>query len=140
MLSHLHTHVVSELQQSSRTDTVFVVTAVLFNLVVLGINWGVAAASHGPDRDATKDLILAVLVVATVLINFFCLRALQAGRHTRAKLTGGLIALYKDQAIDRYYDPQLLDAYGARNKLFVAVLVVLAVIATVVPLLERLGG
>jgi len=140
MLSHLHTHVVSELQQSSRTDTVFVVTAVLFNLVVLGINWGVAAASHGTDYDATKDLILAVLVVATVLINFFCFKALRAGRHTRATLTGGLITLYKDQGIDRYYDPQLLDSYGARNKLFVAVLMVLAVIATVVPLLERFGG
>lgn len=140
MLSHLHTHVVSELQQSSRTDTVFVVTAVLFNLVVLGINWGVAAASHGADHNATKDLILGVLVVATVLINFFCLKALGAGRRMRATLTGGLIALYKDQSIDRYYDPQLLDSYGARNKLFVAVLVVLAAIATVVPLLERLGG
>ncbi|MBN1424966.1 hypothetical protein JXA88_10450 [Candidatus Fermentibacteria bacterium] len=139
MLSHLHTHVVSELQQSSRTDTVFVVTAVLFNLVVLGINWGVAA-SQGAEADATKDLILAVLVAATILINFFCFKALRAGRHTRARLTGGLIALYKDQEIDRYYDPQLLDAYGARNKLFVAVLVVLAVIATVVPLLERFGG
>ncbi|MBN1424861.1 hypothetical protein JXA88_09920 [Candidatus Fermentibacteria bacterium] len=140
MLDHLHTHVVSELQQSSRTDTVFVVTAVLFNLVVLGINWGVAAASHGAGQSATKDLILAVLVVATILINFFCFKALRAGRHMRAKLTGGLVALYRDKEIDRYYDPQLLDEYGTRNKLFVAVLVVLAVIATVVPLLERIGG
>ena len=38
MLSDLHQHVVSELQQSSKTDTVFVISAVLFNLVVLGIN------------------------------------------------------------------------------------------------------
>ncbi len=38
MLREVHEHVVGELQQNARTDTVFVVTAVLFNLVVLGIN------------------------------------------------------------------------------------------------------
>ena len=34
MLERLHEHMVSEIQQSSRTDTVFVVTAVIFNLVI----------------------------------------------------------------------------------------------------------
>jgi len=47
MLEQLHEHVVAELQQSSRTDTVFVVTAVVFNLVVLAINAGVAGGSDG---------------------------------------------------------------------------------------------
>jgi hypothetical protein len=34
MIERVHEHVVSELQQSAKTDTVFVVTAVLFNLIV----------------------------------------------------------------------------------------------------------
>ena len=38
MLERLHEHVVNELGQSSRTDTIFVVVAVIFNLIALGIN------------------------------------------------------------------------------------------------------
>lgn len=136
MLSELHGHVVGELQQNSRTDTVFVVSAVLFNLVVLGINWGVASDSH---RDGGgNDGILVVLIVATLLINFFAIRALNAGRQTRSRLIAGLIAMYTDNAIDKYYDAALLDIYGARYKLFVAVLLVLAAIAIIVPLLARI--
>ncbi|MCA9918398.1 MAG: hypothetical protein KC445_10630 [Anaerolineales bacterium] len=37
MLNELHNHIVNELGQSSRTDTIFVVTAVVFNLIVLGV-------------------------------------------------------------------------------------------------------
>ncbi|MEJ2719679.1 MAG: hypothetical protein P8181_00880 [bacterium] len=48
--------------------------------------------------------------------------------------------MYKDNGIDKYYDPSLLDTYAVRNKLFVAVLMVLATIAIVVPLLERIVG
>jgi hypothetical protein len=140
MLSDLHKHVVSELQQSSKTDTVFVISAVLFNLVVLGINWGVASASHDAEANGSNDLILAVLVAATLLINVFAVRALIAGRQTRTSLITGLLAMYQDQGVDKYYDPSLLDTYGARYKLFIAVLAVLAFIAVVVPLLERFSG
>ena len=140
MLSNLHQHVVSELQQSSKTDTVFVVSAVLFNLVVLGINWGVASASHSTEENGGNDLIFAVLVVATLLINVFSVKALIAGRQTRTSLITGLLTMYKDQGVEKYYDPSLLDTYGARYKLFIAVLAVLAFIAVVVPLLERFTG
>ena len=50
MLDRLHEHVVSELNQGARTDTVFVVTAVAFNLVVLAINWNVADAPYNPGK------------------------------------------------------------------------------------------
>lgn len=36
MLKEIHGHIVDELQQNAKTDTVFVVAAVLFNLAVLG--------------------------------------------------------------------------------------------------------
>ena len=42
MLGQVHDHIVSELGESSRTDTIFVLTAIIFNLIVLGINFGVA--------------------------------------------------------------------------------------------------
>jgi hypothetical protein len=140
MLKEVHSHVVSELQQNSRTDTVFVVVAVLFNLVALGINWGVASEGSGANRSAQHDWILVLLIIATLLINGFAGRALTAGSGSRRRLLTGLVAMYQDHGVDKYYDATLLDTYGARYKLFLAVLFILAGISIVVPLLERVLG
>ena len=140
MLKEVHEHVVSELQQNAKTDTVFVVTAVLFNLIVLGINWGVASDSHSGEGKAVNDFILALMIIATLFINAFATRALIAGRQSRQKLVSGMIAMYKDNGVDKYYDASLLDTYAARYKLFMSVLAALALIAIVVPLFERVMG
>ena len=140
MLREIHEHVISELQQGSRTDMVFVVTAVLFNLIALGINWGVASGSKTEGHPPQNDVILAILIVAILLINFFAVRALLAGLNTRKKLLSGLINMYKDNNVDKYYDASLLDVYGIRYKLFVAVLGSLAAISIIIPLLERFLG
>ena len=42
MIDRVHQHIVSELQQGARTDTIFVVIAVLLNLLMLAISSGVA--------------------------------------------------------------------------------------------------
>ncbi len=139
MLREIHEHIVSELQQSSRADTVFVVTAVLFNLIVLGINWGVASET-GRGGGTQNDWILAVLIGASTFINFFSIRALLAGRDTRKKLASGLIVMYKDNGVEKYYDASLLDTYQTRYRLFVAVLFSLFAISVVVPLMERFMG
>jgi hypothetical protein len=138
MLEKLHDHIVDELQQNARTDTVFVVAAVLFNLVVLGINWAVASSGHDGDRGA-GDVIFALLVVATFAINGFCLRALAAGRATRLKLVRGLLDMYRDNDIARYYDETLVAAYAARYTMFMAVTGVLGALAIVVPFIARLA-
>ena len=138
MLKEVHEHILSELQQSSRTDTIFVVSAVIFNLVVLGINWGVAQPDRNQLHQASDDIILSMLIAGTILINLFIIRALLTGRDTRKKLLNGLVTMYKDNNVDRYYDDSLLSSYGFRYKLFVAVLLVLAVIAIFVPLLMRI--
>ena len=137
MLKEIHDHMVGELQQNARTDTIFVVSAVIFNLVVLGINWGVASeASRGQDA-GRNDFILALLIAGTVLINIFCLRALTAGRGSREKLLLGLKRMYEDNDVAKYYDDDLLGSYRSRYALFTLVLGVLAVIAIVVPLIAR---
>lgn len=138
MLKEVHEHILSELQQSSRTDTIFVVSAVIFNLVVLGINWSVAMPDRNQIHQASDDIILSMLIAATILINVFVVRALLTGRETRKKLLHGLVTMYKDNNVEKYYDDSLLSAYGFRYKLFVAVLLVLAVIAIFVPLLMRI--
>jgi hypothetical protein len=136
MLEQIHEHIISELGNSSRTDTIFVVTAVVFNLVVLGINSGVSAATQG-SASTTNDLILAVFIAMTLLLNIIALAALVLGRRTRNTLLNGLVAMYHDNEVDKYYDPSLLSNYGARYLLFAGVIVTLALTALIVPLIIR---
>ena len=137
MLEQVHDHIVSELGHSSRTDTIFVVTAVVFNLIVLGINSGVSAAATEADATWANDLILAVFITMTVLLNFISVAAWVLGRRTRAMLLNGLVGMYEDNEVDKYYDPGLVSNYGVRYSLFAGVIITLALTAIVVPLIIR---
>jgi hypothetical protein len=137
MIKEIHEHITSELQQNAKTDTVFVLSSVLLNLVILAINWGVA--SPRPEgRAAYNDIILCLLIVAVLIINILVARALLAGREMRLKLLSGLIRMYKDNGVDKYYDASLLSAYSMRYKFFLAVIIILATITIVAPLMVRI--
>lgn len=140
MLQQVHDHVVKELGESSRTDTIFVLTAIVFNLIVLGVNSAVAAAAVNEDPATTYDLVLAVLAVVTVLLNIVAVTALVLGRRTRRTLLDGLVAMYRDNQADKYYDPSLMSNYGVRYLLFTGVIAILAVTAVLVPLIIRFTG
>ena len=138
MLGQVHDHIVSELNQSARTDTIFVVTAVVFNLIVMGINSAVAAeAGDSANREATSDIILGVFIAMSLLVNSIAIMALYFGRGTRNKLLKGLLAMYGDNDVDQYYDSSLLTNYGRRYMLFIGVILCLAVTGIVVPLVIR---
>ena len=137
MLEQVHDHIVNELGHSSRTDTIFVVTAVVFNLIVLGINSGVAASASEVSAGTSDDLILAVFIMMTLLLNIISVTALILGRRTRSLLLSGLVTMYHDNDVDKYYDTSLLSSYGTRYLLFVGVIATLALTAIVVPLIIR---
>ena len=137
MLHQVHDHIVSELGHSSRTDIIFVVTAVVFNLVVLGINSGVATAATESDTSSVNDVVLTVFIAMTLLLNIIAVAALYLGRRTRRMLLSGLIAMYHDNDVEKYYDPSLVSNYGTRYLLFGGVIVTLALTAIVVPLIIR---
>ena len=137
MLGQVHDHIVSELRESSRTDTIFVLTAIVFNLIVLAINFGVATEAAAEGDAATYDIILAVFIVMTVCLNVLAVAALALGRRTRSMLISGLIAMYRDNDVDKYYEPALMSNYGVRYLLFSGVIAALSVTAIVVPLIIR---
>ena len=137
MLGQVHGHIVSELGESSRTDTIFVLTAIVFNLIVLGVNSGISLGATEEDSNTTYDLILAVFVALTVLVNIIAVAALILGRRTRRMLLGGLVAMYRDNEVDKYYDPSLVSNYRVRYLLFTGVIVTLAITAIVVPFIIR---
>jgi hypothetical protein len=95
MLEKLHDQITSELSQSSRTDTIFVVTAIIFNLVVLGINSALSDVATD-EKTLQSNLIFFVLLIVTLLINSASLSALLIGRRTRNKLLEGIIKMYQD--------------------------------------------
>ncbi len=137
MLGQVHDHIVSELGESSRTDVIFVLTAIVFNLIVLAINSGLSFAATEEDATATYDLVLAVFVVLTVLVNLIAVAGLVMGRRTRSTLLGGLVTMYRDNNVDKYYDPSLISNYRVRYLLFTGVIMTLAMTAIVVPLIIR---
>lgn len=137
MLNQVHDHIVNELGHSSRTDTIFVITAIVFNLVVLGINSAVAASASDARNSAAPDSVLTVFVLMTLLVNAIAVTALYIGRRTRRRLLEGLISMYSDNDVDKYYNPSLLSDYGSRYLLFTAVIILLAVTSILVPLIVR---
>lgn len=137
MLEQVHEHIVSELQQNARTDTIFVVTAIVFNLLVLGINSAIAAEASGHGSRTTEDTILAVMIVMSLLVNGIAVIALNQGKRTREKLLQGVLAMYEDNDVAKYYDPSLTAGYGKRYSLFTAVVVCLAATGIIIPLIVR---
>ena len=140
MLEKVHDHIVGELQQNARTDTIFVITAVAFNFVALAISWSVAGNPYGRQRGQSPDWILGLLFVITLVINVLSIRALSAGKRTRLRLLKGLLEMYRDQGVDRYYDAAVLEDYSKRYSQFIGVVVVVGAMALLVPVLARLLG
>ena len=147
MLGQVHDHIVRELGESSRTDTIFVLTAIVFNLIVLAVNSGIStaaiaeetAAGRDPISTATYDVMLAVFIIMTIVLNIVAIAALVLGRRNRHTLLGGLVAMYRDNDVDRYYDPSLMSNYGVRYLLFGGVIATLGLTAIFVPLIIRLS-
>ncbi len=138
MIEKVHQHLIKELQQSSRTDTIFIVTTVIFNMIVMGINAGLASSAVSEKAKASDDLVLGVFILTSVIINIVALKALSTGKNTRQKLLNGLLTMYRDMKVDKYYEVSLLNNYGKRYQSFTVVIGSLAVLATIVPLIIRL--
>ena len=134
MLKQLHQQITSELQQNTKTDTIFIVAAILLNLITLSVNAGMV----GQSRDQQSFLVAMFLFVALiVLVNIVVIFGLLKGKQTRAKLLKGLITMYQDQGVDKYYDMSLLGNYNTRYNLFIMVVVFTGIIAIVVPFVLR---
>ncbi|MFC1914121.1 hypothetical protein ACFLXF_02480 [Chloroflexota bacterium] len=131
MIERVHEHIIAELQQNARTDTVFILAAILLNLLALGVNSGVAS---GRDNDATMWIVFFTFVFLVIIVNFVAELGLIKGRQTRMKLLSGLLKMYKDQSVDGYYDASLLSNYNVRYNLFLLTVVATGLIALIVPL------
>ncbi len=131
MIERVHEHIIAELQQNTRTDIVFILAALLLNLLALGINSAVASNS---SPDATTWIVFFTFVALVIVINFVVEIGLIKGKQTRIKLINGLLKMYKDQGVEGYYDISLLSNYNTRYNLFMLVVIFTGLIAIIVPL------
>jgi len=133
MIERVHEHLIDELRTNTRTDTIFVLTAIILNLIALGVNAGIA----GGDDDVTTTIVMFTFVALVIVVNFVAEVGLIRGRQTRTKLLEGLIKMYKDHGVEGYYDPSLLSAYKTRYNLFMLVVLFTGVVALIVPFIIR---
>ncbi len=132
MIERVHQHIIEELQQNARTDTIFIITSILLNLLTLAVNSGVAQG-----KSANRTIVMLVFVSLTIVVNLVVIIGILKGKQTRSRLLSGLIKMYKDQGVDGYYDPSLLGNYSTRYNLFILVVVFVGLIAIIVPFISK---
>ena len=133
MIERVHEHIIGELGTNTRTDTIFVITAIILNLITLGINSGLAS-SRG---DTTQTIVMFTIVALIIVVNFVAEIGLIRGRQMRKKLLNGLLKMYKDQGVEGYYDPSLMGDYTLRYNLFMLTVLFTGLIAIIIPFIIR---
>jgi hypothetical protein len=133
MIERVHEHIISELGANTRTDTIFVLTAIVLNLITLGINSGIASS----EPSSTTTIVMFTFVALIIVINFVAEIGLIRGRQMRKKLLSGLLKMYKDQGVEGYYDPSLLSDYRTRYNLFMLTVLFTGLVAVVIPFVIR---
>ena len=133
MIERVHEHIIGELGTNTRTDTIFVITAIILNLVTLGINSGLASSKG----DTTQTIVMFTFVALIIVVNFVAEIGLIRGRQMRKKLLNGLLKMYKDQGVEGYYDPSLMGDYTLRYNLFMLTVLFTGLIAIIIPFIIR---
>ena len=106
----------------------------MLNLIILAVNAGFVNKSRG---EVTYLLIMFLFVAVLILLNIVVIFGLLKGKQTRAKLLSGLMNMYKDKDVDKYYDPSLLANYNTRYNLFIMVVVLTGLVSIAVPFIMR---
>ena len=134
MIEHVHKHITTELQQNTKTDTIFILSAILLNLIALGVNSAIVKDSR---TDNSLLIVMYLFVFLIIVVNTVVIIGILKGKQTRQKLVDGLLRMYKDQGVDKYYDESLLSNYSTRYNLFIMVVISTGIIAMVVPFVVR---
>jgi len=134
MIKNIHKHITAELGQNTRTDIIFILTAIVLNLVSLAVNSGFVEKSR---TDNTYLIVMFLFVALIIIVNIVAIFGLIRGKQTRTKLLNGLLTMYKDQNLEKYYDTSLLKNYNVRYNLFILVVTFTGLISILIPFIIR---
>ena len=130
ILERLHEHIIQELQQNSKSETVFVGIAVALNFLTMGINSALAN-----NKDSAVSIAVLVVTMALVLVvNGVAFSGLSKGREAKIKLLSGLMKMYQDENVAQYYDISLLGAYKSRFTQYLVGVIATGVASILIPI------
>jgi hypothetical protein len=135
MIERVHQHLLSELERTTRADTVFVVCAVLFNLLALFISWTQVPTSTENYRSGSFGIYI-LTTLGIIVVSGAALKALQNGRATCESIHASLAQIYRDASVDKYVPDSLRAMGGSRFRLSVVVVAGTSVLAVAIPLLQ----
>ena len=133
MIERVHEHIIGDLRANTWTDIIFVLTAIILNLLTLGINTAVAAGGEGGITTIVMFTFVLLLIVVNLVVEIGLIR----GRQTRVKLLNELLKMYQDQGVEGYYDSSLLSDYSTRYNLFMLAVLATGLVALIIPFMIR---
>ena len=128
MLETVHNHIIEEMKLNTRTDSIFVLTSIVLNFMILAINSILADFS-----DYEKLDVMLVFVGLAAAVNIVAEAGLLKGRQNRYRLLSGLLKMYKDQGVEGYYDSSLLQNYNLRYVMFMLLVLLTGIAGILVP-------
>jgi hypothetical protein len=135
MIEKIHEHIIEELKTNTKTDTIFILTAILLNFIGLGIS-----AITAMNQDTLAYTIFGIITVLIIIVNMITITGLQKGKKTRHQLLSGLLKMYEDQNVSGYYDAEILKSYDTRYSLFTLAVITTGAIAIIIPIVVFILG
>lgn len=130
ILERLHEHIVQELQQNSRSESVFVLMSLLLNIITVAVNSGLASTNDSPQSKAAMVVLMALVIV----VNMVAIKGLIGGRLAKQKLLAGLVKMYEQEGVSGFYDSTLLDIYTSRYKSYLTGVVATGIASFIIPI------
>ena len=132
MKEKIHDHLLDELRVNTKTDTIFILTAILLNFTGLGIN-SIFATSWAEGGGAADIIMFAIVGALIIVVNAIVIFGLSKGKQTRSRLLEGLIAMYEDEKVDKYYSRENVGAYNIRYTLFTIAVLTTGIVGMSIP-------
>lgn len=132
MKEKVHDHILSELKLNEKTNSIFVLTAIVLNFVTLGINSGMS----GSD-DEEMIIVMVIFALLTLIYGIVACSAIWKGRSTRQLLLEGITKMYKDSKVEGYYKKELLSNYNIRYTLLIVSVVMTGLTSVIVPFILK---
>jgi hypothetical protein len=132
MLEKVYDHIIMDIKQNTRTDTIFIIVAIVLNFISLAVNAGVAN-----DDGAASTWTMVTFIALVVVVNLVVIFGLLRGKDTRNKLISGLLKMYQDQNVEQYYDASIITNYDTRYLLFILAVVTTGATSIIIPLLLK---
>jgi energy-coupling factor transporter transmembrane protein EcfT len=144
MQERIHEQISHELKQATRLDTkiaviAIVVTLILFTIAMIfafsttGSITGILGGIKATVFNVAPTIIMFVSLLAIAAVNWYSVRTLLQNKKQRAKLTKGLMKLYKDEGVAQYYDGSIFKSYETRYNLFAIILTSVAAVSVIAP-------